>query len=90
MAVARKHTLKTGQMAAVLMMSLGEDAASDVLKHMGPKEVQRLGVAMTNIGDVTKEVVSTVLDEFMDTVSQHTSHETAFEYIIEISVTLCF
>ncbi len=73
MAAARKHTLNSAQMAAVLLMSLGEDSASEVLKHMGPKEVQRLGYAMTNIGSVTKDVVSTVLGQFMDTITQHTS-----------------
>lgn len=70
---AKLHTLSTQQMAAVLLMSLGEDSASEILKHMGPKEVQRIGVAMTNIGDITKDVVGLVLDDFMDTVQQHTS-----------------
>ena len=69
----RRHNLDSAQMAAVLLMTLGEDSATEVLKHMGPKEVQRLGVAMANIGDVSKEVVSRVLDEFLETVSQKTS-----------------
>jgi len=73
MAEGRLHTLNTAQMAAVLLMSLGEDAATEILKHMGPKEVQRIGIAMTHIGDVTKDVVKMVLEEFMDTVSKHTS-----------------
>lgn len=73
MAEARLHTLNNAQMAAVLLMSLGEDSATEILKHMGPKEVQRLGIAMTNIGDVTKDVVRLVLEEFMETVSKHTS-----------------
>lgn len=73
MATARAHTLTQPEMAAVFLMSLGEDAASEVLKHMGPKQVQRLGVAMANIGEVTKDVVSNVLDEFMSTISERTS-----------------
>ena len=28
--------------AAVLLLSLGEQAAADVLKHLGPKDIQRL------------------------------------------------
>ena len=32
--------------AAVLLMTLGESDAAEVLKHMGPKEVQSLGSAM--------------------------------------------
>ena len=69
----RTHSLNSAQMAAVLLMSLGEDSATEVLKHMGPKEVQRIGIAMTNIGDVTKDVVRMVLEEFMENVSRHTS-----------------
>lgn len=67
------HKLDSAQMAAVLLMTLGEESASEVLKHMGPKEVQRIGIAMANIGDVTKDVVSKVLDEFLVSVSQQTS-----------------
>jgi len=73
MADKRLHTLNNAQRAAVLLMSLGEDAATEILKHMGPKEVQRLGLAMTNIGDVNKSVVKLVLEEFMESVSEHTS-----------------
>ena len=69
----RIHTLDSASMAAVLLMSLGEEAASEVLRHMGPKEVQRLGIAMARIGDINKDVVASVLDEFMETISQHTS-----------------
>ena len=29
--------------AAILLMSLGEEHASEVFKHLAPKEVQRLG-----------------------------------------------
>ncbi|HMY98404.1 MAG TPA: flagellar motor switch protein FliG, partial [Burkholderiaceae bacterium] len=29
--------------AAILMMSLGEEEAAEVFKHLTPKEVQRLG-----------------------------------------------
>jgi len=33
--------------AAILMMSLGEQHAAQILKHMAPKEVQRIGTAMS-------------------------------------------
>lgn len=73
MAKAKAHALSQAEMAAVFLMSLGEDPASEILKHMGPKQVQRLGIAMANIGEVTKDVVSSVLDEFMSTISERTS-----------------
>ena len=39
--------------AAVLLMSLGEQEAANVLKYMGPKEVQRVGTAMSSLSNVT-------------------------------------
>ena len=54
-------------------MSIGEESASEVLKHMGPKEVQRIGVAMTTLQDVSKEVVNSVIEEFLDTINSQTS-----------------
>lgn len=65
--------LDSSQKAAVLLMSIGEDAASEVLKHMGPKEVQRIGVAMANIGDLNKTAVQTVLEDFLGVVHEQTA-----------------
>ncbi len=45
------------EQAAILLMSLGETDAAEVLKHMGPKEVQRVGVAMAQMKDVSKDDV---------------------------------
>ena len=61
------------QKAAILLMTIGEDSAAAVLKHMGPKEVQRIGVAMTTVKDLTKEMVNNVIGEFMTTVNQQTA-----------------
>ena len=43
--------------AAVLLLSLGETDAAQVLRHMGPKEVQRVGVAMAQMRNVHREQV---------------------------------
>lgn len=61
------------QKAAVFLMSIGEDSAAEVMKHMGPKEVQRIGIAMTTVKDLSKEMVNTVIGEFMTTVNKQTS-----------------
>jgi len=58
--------------AAVLMMSLGEAQSTEILKHMNPKEVQRLGVAMANLKNVSKHQVQEVVDEFSTAVSEQT------------------
>lgn len=61
------------QKAAVLLMTIGEDQAAEVMKHMGPKEVQRIGIAMTSVRDLTKDTVNKVIGEFMKTVNQQTA-----------------
>ena len=59
--------------AAILMLALGEDTAALVLKHMDPKEVQKIGVAMTELKNVTKDQVDAVILEFGATVEKHTN-----------------
>ncbi|MBR9805044.1 flagellar motor switch protein FliG [bacterium] len=58
--------------AAILLMSVGEKEAATVLKHLGPKEVQRIGTAMAGLGDVRRDQVDTVLDEFLEAVQELT------------------
>lgn len=61
------------QRAAVLLMTLGTDEASEVLKHMNPKEVQSIGSAMAQMPNITKPMVSNVMNEFMGAVGEQTS-----------------
>ncbi len=58
--------------AAILLMSLGESDAAQILKHMGPKEVQRVGTAMTQLADVTQEQVEEVTGQFLQSVGDQT------------------
>ncbi|MCR8921655.1 flagellar motor switch protein FliG [Dasania sp. GY-MA-18] len=51
--------------AAILLMSLGEKEAAEVLKHLGPKEVQRIGTAMTALENVPQKHVETVMTNFL-------------------------
>ncbi len=59
--------------AAILLLSLGSTDAAQVLRHMGPKEVQRVGVAMAQMGNVHREQVEQVMSEFVDIVGDQTS-----------------
>ena len=61
------------QRAAVLLLSLGEQDAAEVLKHMEPKEVQKIGIAMATLNDVTREQVQQVMDEFGNELGNKTS-----------------
>jgi flagellar motor switch protein FliG len=58
--------------AAILLMSLGEADAAQILKHMGPKEVQRVGVAMAQMKDVSRDDVQYVVGNFVDAVGGQT------------------
>jgi flagellar motor switch protein FliG len=59
--------------AAILLLTLGEGAAAEVLKHMAPKEVQKIGAAMAALTNVSKEQVNGVLDHFGKEVENQTS-----------------
>lgn len=58
--------------AAILLLSLGEADAAQVLKHMGPKEVQRIGMAMATLKNVNKDQVADVLGNFLVDVEEQT------------------
>jgi flagellar motor switch protein FliG len=59
--------------AAILLLALGEQDAAQVLKHLGAKDVQRVGAAMAQLSGVSREEVSTVLNSFSSNVEQQTS-----------------
>jgi len=50
--------------SAILLLSLGEESASEVFKHLGPRDVQKLGKAMSNLQNVSRENVEGVLSAF--------------------------
>ncbi|MCS6785663.1 MAG: flagellar motor switch protein FliG [Thiobacillaceae bacterium] len=50
--------------SAALMLALGQDEAAQVMKYLEPKEVQRLGVAMANLGHLSREQMEAILEEF--------------------------
>lgn len=58
--------LSTLDQAAILMMSLGEAEAAEVLKHLGPKDVQRIGSAMTTLENVPQDHVEYVMGNFLE------------------------
>ena len=58
---------------AVLLMSLGEDEAVEVLKHFSHLEVQKLGAAMARLKKLTLEDVDAVLAEFCSSATSKNS-----------------
>ncbi len=59
--------------AAILLMSLGEQEAAQVLQHMGPKEVHKVSMAIASLNNIDKERVNGVLADFCNTVDTQTA-----------------
>ena len=65
-------TLDKIEMAAILLMTLGEEPAAKILSHLGPKEVQRVGSAMASLSNVRNEDVEHVMTEMLGEVEGQT------------------
>lgn len=50
--------------AAILLMSIGEEEAAEVFKHLAPKEVQRLGETIAKMKTVPRDRFEQVLERF--------------------------
>jgi flagellar motor switch protein FliG len=59
--------------AAVLLLSLGEQAAAEVLKHLGAKDVQRIGAAMSEVGKLSQVEVNGTFARFLEEVETQAS-----------------
>ena len=67
------ESLKTTERAALLMVLLGEQQASEIVGYLNPREVQALGTAMVGVSDVSQEAVDQVLDEFIGELKKQTN-----------------
>lgn len=58
------------QRCAILMLSLGEDAAAEVFKYLSAREVQQVGAAMASLKQITRQDVDQVLEDFRQEADQ--------------------
>ena len=71
--------------SAILLMSLGEEEAASVFKFLSPKEVQKLGSAMSSLNNITQSEIETVIDEFNTQASGKTAlGQDASDYIRKV------
>ncbi len=61
------------EQAAILLLSLGEKEAADVLKFMSAKDVQRVGAAMAQVANVSRAEVGAVIGKFTAAVEAQSS-----------------
>jgi flagellar motor switch protein FliG len=59
--------------AAVLMLSLNEEDAAAIFRHLEPKQVQRLGMAMASMNDFSNEKVTAVHRLFIDDIQKYSN-----------------
>ena len=50
--------------AAILLLSLDEDLAANVMKNLRPSEIRRLGKQMSRVSNIPAETISSVAKEF--------------------------
>lgn len=59
--------------AALLLLTLGEDVAAEILQHMNPKQVQEVGSVMASMDDISRPMVESVIDSFLDELENQTA-----------------
>ena len=59
--------------AAILLLSLTEDDAAQILKYLEPKQVQKLGSAVAKIDDMTQVKITAVLKHFIEEIQNYST-----------------
>ena len=59
--------------AAILLLSLSEEDAAQILKHLEPKQVQKLGAAMARIDDMTQSKITSVHKHFIEEIQNYST-----------------
>ncbi len=54
--------------AAILLLSLSEEDAAQILKHLEPKQVQKVGMAMAALDDLSQNKIAAVHKLFIDQI----------------------
>src|SRR5690554_3676288 len=67
------HKLSGVEKAAILLLSLSEEDAAQILKHLEPKQVQRVGMAMASLEDFGQEKVNAVHSLFLEEIQKFTT-----------------
>lgn len=66
-------TIPGEERAAILLLSLNEDDAAGIIRHLEPKQVQRVGSAMAKAKDLSQDKVSAVHRAFLEDIQKYTN-----------------
>ncbi|TKB04955.1 flagellar motor switch protein FliG [Alteromonas portus] len=59
--------------AAILLLSLSEEDAAQILKHLEPKQVQKLGTEMAKVDDMTQSKITSVHKHFIEEIQNYST-----------------
>lgn len=64
-------TMTATEKSAILLMTIGEDRAAEVFKHLSTREVQHLSTTMATMSQVSHQQLGEVLNEFQEEAEQY-------------------
>ncbi|MDI3262753.1 MAG: flagellar motor switch protein FliG [Fulvimonas sp.] len=67
------ESISGAQRAAILLLTLGEQDAAEVLKYLSARDVQAVGSAMAGLSGVSREQVVQVLDRLSEDMNRQTA-----------------
>ena len=67
------NSLEGVEKAAILLLSLSEEDAAQILKHLEPKQVQKVGMAMASLEDFNQDKVNAVHHLFLEEIQKFTN-----------------
>ncbi|WP_115719207.1 flagellar motor switch protein FliG [Gallaecimonas mangrovi] len=76
--VAEKKTFDVSKLngiekTAILLLSLTEEDAASILRHLEPKQVQKVGMMMASMEDFSQDKVMAVHKQFIEDIQQYSS-----------------
>jgi flagellar motor switch protein FliG len=71
--MAAETSLSGAQRAAILLLTLGEQDAAEVLKHLSARDVQAVGTAMATLSNVSRDQVEQVLNRLNEDIGRQTA-----------------
>ncbi|MDA9557533.1 flagellar motor switch protein FliG [Vibrio sp.] len=66
-------TIAGDERAAILLLSLSAEDAAGIIRHLEPKQVQRVGAAMAEVKDLSHGRVGAVHRAFLDDIQKYTN-----------------
>ncbi|GGA27581.1 flagellar motor switch protein FliG [Dyella nitratireducens] len=73
MAAEHNNAVNGAQRAAILLLTLGEQDAAEVLKHLSARDVQAVGTAMATLSNISRDQVEHVLNRLNDDIGRQTA-----------------